>query len=62
MRKALLVAAALVAAVIFFVWTTLPPRPQAVSSAIAADVQRRTIAGAYHVHSTRSDGAGDKAA
>ena len=54
--------AALVAAVIFFVWATLPPRPQAVTSAMAADLQRRTVSGAYHVHSTRSDGAGDKAA
>ena len=60
MRKALLVTAAIVAAVIFFLLMTLPPRPLAVAAAVDPDLQRRTIAGAYHIHSTRSDGSGDR--
>jgi hypothetical protein len=60
MRKVLFVTAALVAAVIFFAIATLPPRPQTVTIGVDADLQRRTIRGAYHVHSTRSDGARDK--
>lgn len=60
MRKVLLVTAAIVVAVIFFLLMTLPPRPIAVAAAIDPDLQRRTIAGAYHIHSTRSDGSGDK--
>jgi hypothetical protein len=60
MRKVLLVTAALVAAVIFFVIATLPPRPRSVTNTVDADLQRRTLSGAYHIHSTRSDGAGDR--
>ena len=60
MRKAVLVTAAIVAAVIFFLLMTLPPRPIAVAATVDPDLQRRTIAGAYHIHSTRSDGSGDK--
>ncbi len=60
MRKLILVTAALVVAVIFFLLATLPPKPISVTSTVDPDVQRRTIAGAYHVHSTRSDGASDK--
>src|SRR5258705_6196784 len=60
MRKALLVTAAIVAAVIFFLLMTLPPRPIAVAATVDPDLQRRTMAGAYHIHSTRSDGSGDK--
>ena len=60
MRKVLLVTAAVAVAVIFFGWTTLPPRPVSVATTVDPDLQRRTIAGAYHVHSSRSDGGGDK--
>jgi hypothetical protein len=60
MRKVLLVTAAIGVAVIFFAWAMLPPQPRNVTTTVDADVQRRTISGAYHVHSTRSDGAGDK--
>jgi hypothetical protein len=60
MRKALLVTAALVVAVIFFLLLTLPPRPIAITAAVDSGLQRRTMAGAYHIHSTRSDGSGDK--
>ena len=60
MRKVLIVTAAVVAAVIFFLLLTLPPRPLAVASADTA-LAARTIAGAFHVHTVRSDGAGDRA-
>jgi hypothetical protein len=63
MPRVLFVTAAVVAAVIFFALATLPPRPQAVdTSGIDADLIRRTIRGAYHIHTSRSDGASDKAA
>jgi hypothetical protein len=62
MRRVLFVTAAL-AAVIFFALATLPRRPQAVdASGINPDLVRRTVRGAYHIHTTRSDGASDKPA
>ncbi|MEP6592788.1 MAG: PHP domain-containing protein, partial [Acidobacteriota bacterium] len=61
MRKALIVTAAIAAAVIFFVLATLPPRPRAVAAS-DPELARRTVAGAYHVHTLRSDGSGDRAA
>ena len=61
MRRVPLVTAAVVAAVNFFALATLPPRPQQVdTSGIDADLIRRTVRGAYHVHTTRSDGAADR--
>jgi hypothetical protein len=63
MRRALLVTAAVLAAVIFFALATLPPSPVPVdASGFDQDLARRTVRGAYHVHTTRSDGAWDKAA
>jgi hypothetical protein len=62
MRKALIPTAAVLAAVIFFLLGTLPPRPRAVLWGGDPDLARRTIAGAYHIHTTRSDGAGDRTA
>jgi len=38
----------------------LPPAPARVDLAAWSDLAARTIAGAYHVHTTRSDGHGDK--
>jgi hypothetical protein len=62
-RKLLARTAAVLAAVgfflLFFVFVTLPPRPRVLASAASADLVRRTVAGAFHVHSTISDGAGD---
>ena len=53
--------AAVVAAVIFFALLTLPPRAERVNdTAFDSDLTRRTLRGAYHVHTTRSDGAWDK--
>lgn len=61
MRKVLYVTAALVAAVIFFLLATLPPNPLRVDlSSASQDVVRRTVAGAYHIHTSRSDGAEPK--
>jgi hypothetical protein len=60
MKKVALVTAAVMVAVILFVLATLPPKPISVTSTVDPEVQRRTIAGAYHIHSTRSDGASDK--
>jgi hypothetical protein len=52
------VTAAFAAAVIFFLLATLPPSPATVDSSYAGDeLIRRTAAGAYHIHTTRSDGA-----
>ena len=62
MRKGLITAAALVAAVVVLVGLTLPPAPLRTSGAPTPDMQRRTLAGAFHVHTTRSDGAADRAA
>jgi len=47
-------------AVIFFLLVTLPPQPVHVTATVDPDVRRRTVAGAYHIHSIRSDGAADK--
>lgn len=52
--------AALVAAVVVFLLATLPPRPQAVRWTGDPDLARRTVAGAYHIHTTVSDGTKDK--
>ena len=60
MKKVALVTAALVVAVIFFLLLTLPPQPVRLAAAIDPDKAKRTIAGAYHIHSNRSDGAADK--
>lgn len=61
MRKVLIVTAAALAAVIFFLLLTLPSRPVTVPAADGA-LAARAVAGAYHIHTVRSDGAGDRAA
>src|SRR3954471_15860700 len=60
MKKVGLLTAAIVVAVFFFLLATLPPLPARLNVGIDPDLMRRTIRGAYHIHSTRSDGAGDK--
>lgn len=60
MKKVAIAAAALVVAAIFFLIATLPPNPAHLSAAVDPDRSRRTVSGAYHIHSTRSDGAADK--
>lgn len=58
MKRLLIVAAVL--AVIVFVGATLPSSPRQVTGA-AAPLASRTVGGAFHVHTTRSDGLGDNA-
>jgi hypothetical protein len=60
-RKLILLAAAVLAAAFFFLLATLPPRPMTQSLQGAdPDLVRRTVRGAYHIHTSRSDGAGSK--
>ena len=59
-RTAVRVTAAIVAAVFLWLLATLPPRAAIASGAIAEATRARTVAGAFHVHSTRSDGSGDR--
>jgi hypothetical protein len=54
--------AAIVAAVVLLLLATLPPPPIVFPlDGADPDLERRTIRGAYHIHTTRSDGAEDKA-
>lgn len=54
--------AALVAAGVFLFLWALPPRPRTVDASAWGDLASRTVAGAYHIHTTRSDGLGDRPA
>jgi hypothetical protein len=45
---------------VFFLWWATPPGPLRVDASGWDDLARRTIAGAYHIHTTRSDGYGDR--
>jgi hypothetical protein len=60
MKKVGLLTAAIVTAVIFFLLVTLPPSPARTNAGVDPEIARRTVSGAYHIHSTRSDGAADK--
>lgn len=60
MKKVAIVAAAVAAAALFFLIATLPPNPRHLSVAVDPEKGRRIVAGAYHIHSNRSDGAADK--
>lgn len=60
MRKALTSTAAIVAAVVLLLLITRPPAPAINSAAAPGDIGQRTIAGAYHVHTTTSDGTGGR--
>jgi hypothetical protein len=61
MRRILFPTAAVLAAVVLYLLATLPPAPRSVGDT-DPPLAARTIAGAFHVHTTRSDGAADKAA
>jgi hypothetical protein len=62
MRKVILVTAAVLAAVIFFVAELLPPPPTRLPlDGVDEQLRRRTVTGAYHIHTTRSDGVDTKA-
>lgn len=62
MRLVLRVTAAIVAAVFLLLIATLPPRAAESSGSVAEAIRARTVAGAVHIHSVRSDGAGDREA
>jgi hypothetical protein len=62
MKRALLATAAILAAVVFFLLFTLPPAPRATRWTGADDTARRTVAGAFHVHTSASDGSANRAA
>ncbi|CAN5513189.1 hypothetical protein BH23ACI1_BH23ACI1_04860 [soil metagenome] len=62
MRKLAIVTAVLVAAVLVFLLATLPPQPVAARWSGDPSIPARTVGGAYHVHTTRSDGAAGRAA
>lgn len=50
------------AAVVLLLAVTLPPKPVVISAAtVDQDLLHRTVRGAYHVHTTRSDGSEDRA-
>jgi len=55
---AALVAASVVFALLFILFV-LPPRPVLLDRSGWSDVEALTVAGAYHVHTSRSDGAAD---
>src|SRR5258707_1026203 len=61
-RSTLLTLVALVAAGVLLFLFTLPPLPARLDPAGWADLAARTIPGAYHIHTTRSDGVGDRTA
>jgi hypothetical protein len=61
MRRLILTVAVLVAAAVIFLLSTLPPKPFEIPlDVVDSDLLGRTMRGAYHVHTTRSDGAGDR--
>jgi hypothetical protein len=59
-RKVLISTAAVLAAVFFFLLAMLPARPSGALWTGDPALPARTLAGAYHVHTLRSDGAGDR--
>lgn len=49
------------AAGVCFLWSVAPPAPRQVDTSGWSDLASRTVPGAYHIHTTRSDGHGDRA-
>ena len=45
---------------VFFLWAVTPPAVRRVDTAGWDNLAQRTISGAYHIHTTRSDGHGDR--
>jgi hypothetical protein len=60
MRKRVVRTAAIVAAVVLLWVAVWPPEPAPASGSANPDLERRTFAGAFHVHSTQSDGSGTR--
>jgi hypothetical protein len=61
MRRRTLLTLIALAAVGVFLFLLAPPAPERVDVSGWDDLAARTVPGAYHVHTTRSDGNGDKA-
>ena len=61
MRRSILWTLIALAAVGVLLFLMAPPAPERLDTAGWSDLAARTVAGAYHVHTTRSDGHGDKA-
>jgi hypothetical protein len=59
-RSTIFTPAALVAAGVFMFWLLHPPSPQWIDGSSWSELAARTVAGAYHIHTTRSDGHGDR--
>lgn len=53
---------AMVAASLVLAVALAPPKPLVLDSGAWSDLAARTVSGAYHIHTTRSDGHGDRAA
>src|SRR5947207_11396832 len=53
---------ALAAAGVVLFAATLPARPVRLDPSAWTELSARTLAGAFHIHTTRSDGIGDRAA
>lgn len=62
LKSSLLTLVAVIAASVFLFAWAIPPRPPAVDVSQWGDLAARTVAGAYHVHTTRSDGLGNRTA
>lgn len=62
MNRLTLTLVALVAAGVLLFVAVLPPAPQRLDPSAWGGLASRTVAGAYHVHTTRSDGSADKPA
>ena len=45
---------------VLFLWSATPPAPVRLDASGWDDLAARTVAGAYHIHTTRSDGHGDR--
>jgi hypothetical protein len=56
----MLTLAVLVAASVFLFLVSVPPAPERIEAPDWTDLATRTVAGAYHIHTTRSDGIGDR--
>ncbi|HYT75717.1 MAG TPA: hypothetical protein VEL79_13265, partial [Vicinamibacterales bacterium] len=59
-RSTIAIGTLALASVLFFL--TVPPAPRRLDVSGWTDLAARTVPGAYHIHTTRSDGVGDKTA
>src|SRR5258708_22102014 len=60
LQSKMLTLSAIVAAGVVVFLATLPPQPARLDTSGWGELAARTVPGAYHVHTTRSDGIGDR--